>query len=103
MAGSYGELKFTFAKETGSSTGEIKPYATATVELTYGAKFKENKGFIWDWSKDDGYYIGVDAGKLAMDGTQAWRLALKEFKIVGENWEIDLIKADAFGDYAKSA
>ena len=97
VGGANAKLAFTLSTEAVSVTGETKPYAVVTAGLELGGAVAKNaiKTLTWDGDSYN-YYVKIDSAP-------AWKFTLKEFKIVGENWELDFLKAIGVGNYAKSA
>jgi len=98
VGGANAKLAFTLTTEAVSVTGETKPYAVVTAGLELGGAVDKNaiKTLAWDSTNN------VYTYKVAVAGSPAWKFSLKEFKIVGENWELDFIKSIGVGNYAKS-
>ena len=95
VKGNNAELKWTWNSHTvGPYEASGKPYATVTVAVTMESKIGKDAVAAWKFSD-------YTTGDLWADLTI--KVALKEAKIVGEDWEIDLLKAQLFGEYAKSA
>ena len=95
--GTNGKFAFELKADTTEVTGANKPYATVTVAISYDGEVKKQDSdslLIWD----DGAYYYLLAG-----GTAEWSLTVSNFKIVGENWEVDFTKAIGAGGYAVSA
>ena len=100
--GTHSKVSFSLSTDKGGIDGTNKPYATVAVELTLSTKSKSAqtsaKKLDYDGASKGTYTFFADAG---------WNLSvalkLKDFRIVGENWEIDFLKAIGVGDYAKSA
>ncbi len=95
VLGSSSKVSFTVSTEQAKVDGSNKPYATVTVDVVLAAKLgktdlhalKEYDYLIASWLEVDDFTLGVK---------------LSDFRIVGENWEVDFLKAIAVGDYAKS-
>ena len=99
--GTNAKVSFTLTTDKGGVDGANKPYATVTVDLKLGAGqiAKQSKAYELVWVDDD-YVYDFWKGKST---ELAVSLLLSDFRIVGENWEIDFLKAIGVGDYAKSA
>ena len=96
VKGNNAELKWTWNSHTvGPYEASGKPYATVTVAVTMESKIAKDAVKVWAFDND------YKTGDLWADLTI--KVVLKEAKIVGEDWEIDLLKATMFGEYAKSA
>lgn len=98
IKGSHADIQFTINSDKGFSEGERKPYATATVALSLTSE-KINKADNVALTYTGEYKFSDIPGSTPLNVV----LQLKEFKIVGENWEVDFLKAIGAGDYAKSA
>jgi hypothetical protein len=98
--GSNAKVSFTLTTDKGGVDGSNKPYATVSVDLKLAAgQIAKQSAYQLEWDDDDyvySYYKGISTN-LAVT------LVLSDFRIVGENWEIDFLKAIGVGDYAKSA
>ena len=102
LGGAYSKLSFTLITDSGSSTGSDKPYATATVDLAiFDWTVAKNSSFTWDWTEDGVTYAATPDGDDDINAMA--NFTLSDFRIVGENWEVDFLKAALFGNYAKSA
>ena len=93
IKGKHSKVSFTISTEQAKVDGSNKPYATVTVDVKLSTEFKEKEQTL----KYDKYAWDVDTDSFT------WGVVLSDFRIVGENWEIDFLKAVGVGDYAKSA
>lgn len=94
VKGSNAKLVWTWNSHTvGPYKNSSVPYATATVEVKLESEIGQNAAAGWTYPN----YEVTPATGFALT------ITLKEAKIVGENWNVDLLKATLFGDYAKSA
>jgi hypothetical protein len=94
IEGKHSKVTFTLSTDQVKVDGSNKPYATVTIDVELSAKF-EGKKQILDY--DASYKFVEDFTDFAIG------VKLADFRIVGENWEIDFLKAIGVGDYAKSA
>ena len=97
--GTNAKISFSLTTDEGGVNGSNKPYAVVAVglKLTAGA-FETKDPERLQWDEDDGYsYHAAAFEELEVS------LVLSDFRIVGENWEINFLKAIGVGDYAKSA
>ena len=97
VGGANAKLAFTLTTEAIGVTGETKPYAVVTAGLELGGAVGKNAIKTLAWDADDEVYT------VSVSGAPTWAFTLKEFKIVGENWELNFIKAIGVGNYAVSA
>jgi hypothetical protein len=98
--GSNAKVSFTLTTDKGGVDGSNKPYATVTVDLKLAAgQISKQKAYQLTWDDDDYVYNYTKGISEALAVT----LVLSDFRIVGENWEINFLKAIGVGDYAKSA
>ena len=94
--GKHSKVSFSVSTEQAKVNGSNKPYATVTVDVELSAEFDELEDRL---EYADGYAWADD---FDIDSF-AFGVVLSDFRIVGENWEIDFLKAVGVGDYAKSA
>lgn len=97
MHGKNAKFTFSLSTESATSEGSNKPYATVTVSIAASGDVNKIDA---DLSYNNGAYEYTIANLF---DAWTWKFKLSDFRIVGENWEIDLIKAIGVGDYAKSA
>ena len=93
IKGKHSKVSFTISTEQAKVDGSNKPYATVTVDVKLSATFAEKEQTL----KYDKYAWDIDTESFT------WGVVLSDFRIVGENWEIDFLKAVGVGNYAKSA
>jgi len=103
VSGTNAKLEWTWNSHTVGPYEGNKPYATVTVALTMKTTIAKNavagKEGWTAWSFDNSYKA-TSPEELAFSKIT---IQLKEAKIVGEDWSIDLLKATIYGEYAKSA
>jgi hypothetical protein len=100
--GTRSKIAFTLSTDKGGVDGTNKPYAVVAVALELSSPTAK--------ADSTGAYLTHNAAKAVYTynlGVAEWDLTvslkLTEFKIVGENWEVDFMNAIGVGDYAKSA
>ena len=103
VLGSSSKISFTISTEQAKVDGSNKPYATVTVDVVLTGTLAATDSHVLSYDK---YYITVGSWTVK-DGTVKtpldFAVKLSDFRIVGENWEINFLKAIGVGDYAKSA
>jgi hypothetical protein len=102
--GTHSKLSFSVSTDKGGIDGSNKPYAVVAVDLELCTD-----SFDATTTAEELIYDGATYASYHYDlGTTPWwtldvYLTLSDFRIVGENWEINFLKAIGVGDYAKSA
>jgi hypothetical protein len=101
--GTHSKVSFSLSTDKGGVDGSNKPYAVVAVDLTLSATAIDATTTAAQLKYDGAskatyHYVDFDG-----DIDLAVALKLSDFRIVGENWEINFLKAIGVGDYAKSA
>jgi hypothetical protein len=101
--GTHSKIAFSLSTDKGGIDGSNKPYAVVAVELNLNTDSVDATT-----TAEALDYDGASKATYSYDlGIASWlikvSLKLTDFRIVGENWEVNFLKAIGVGNYAKSA